>query len=340
MLSTKRVEAARCRMLDFFKADPKYFDLIFVPNATAAIKLVAESLRDYSLRRSDESFWFGYHAAAHTSVVGARELAGSDSRCFTSDLEVYDWLGHPSIDSPRFHASRIGLFAYPAQSNMNGRRLPQDWPGELRRSPKPEHRNVYSMLDAAAYVATAPLDLSDQSKAPDFIALSFYKVFGFPDLGALIVRKEASHILRERKYFGGGTVDMVINGITDAWHAKKQTSLHETLEDGTLAFHSIIALEPAVDVHRMLYGDMRNVSDHTGNLCKGLYDQMSLLQHYNGVSVCRVYKDPMSQYGEGETQGPTIAFNVQNASGGWVRKSDLENLAIVNGIQLRTGGVW
>ena len=327
-------------MLDFFKADPNYFDLIFVPNATAAIKLVAESLRDYTLRRSDESFWFGYHAAAHTSLVGARELARSDSRCFTSDLEVYDWLDHTSIDSRHFDASTVGLFAYPAQSNMNGRRLPQDWPGKLRRSSNSEHRNVYSMLDAAAYVATAPLDLSDQSNAPDFIALSFYKIFGFPDLGALIVRKEASHILRERKYFGGGTVDMVINGTTDAWHAKKQTSLHEILEDGTPAFHSIMALEPALDVHRMLYGDMRNVSDHTGSLCKGMYDEMSLLQHYNGVSVCRVYKDPMSQYGKGETQGPTIAFNVQNASGGWVRKSDLENLAIVNRIQLRTGGVW
>lgn len=327
-------------MLDFFKADPNYFDLILVPNATAAIKLVAESLRDYSLHRSDEPFWFGYHAAAHTSLVGVRELAGSDSRCFTSDQEVNDWLGHPSFNSSDVDASRIGLFTYPAQSNMNGRRLPLDWPGKLRRSAIPKHGNVYSMLDAAAYVATAPLDLSDQRNAPDFIALSFYKIFGFPDLGALIVRKEVGHILRERQYFGGGTVDMVINGTINAWHAKKQTSLHEILEDGTPAFHSIIALESALSVHRTLYGDMRNVSEHTGSLCKGLYDEMSLLQHYNGVAVCRVYKDPMSQYGDGETQGPTIAFNIQNASGGWVRKSDLENLAIVNGIQLRTGGVW
>jgi len=37
-------------------------------------------------------------------------------------------------------------------------------------------------------------------------ALSYYKIFGYPSgLGALLVRKEASQILR-RRYFGGGTV--------------------------------------------------------------------------------------------------------------------------------------
>jgi molybdenum cofactor sulfurtransferase len=37
-------------------------------------------------------------------------------------------------------------------------------------------------------------------------ALSYYKIFGYPSgLGALLVRRGASQILR-RKYFGGGTV--------------------------------------------------------------------------------------------------------------------------------------
>lgn len=330
-------------MLAFFKADPKFYDLVFVSNATAAIKLVAESLRDYSTHRTGSSFSYGYHAAAHTSLVGVRELAVSGSTCFKSDQEVEEWLesvGRASRSFPCLDAnSKVGLFAYPAQSNMNGRRLPLQWSGRLRKLQRPEHRDVYSLLDAAAFVSTAPLDLSDHMDGPDFVALSFYKIFGLPDLGALIVRKDAGHVLCDRLYFGGGTVDMIINGATEAWYAKKQTSLYEILEDGTPAFHSIIALESAVDVHQALFLDMHRVSTHTENLSKILYDRMYALRHENGAALCRIYKDPKGQYGKGDTQGPTIAFNVQKANGSWIRKTDFENLAILNGIQLRTGGV-
>jgi molybdenum cofactor sulfurtransferase len=34
------------------------------------------------------------------------------------------------------------------------------------------------LVDAAAYVPTQPLDLREVS--PDFVALSFYKMFGYP----------------------------------------------------------------------------------------------------------------------------------------------------------------
>jgi molybdenum cofactor sulfurtransferase len=42
------------------------------------------------------------------------------------------------------------------------------------------------MLDAAAYAPTQPLDLTEFPA--DFVAVSFYKLFGFPTgLGALLV---------------------------------------------------------------------------------------------------------------------------------------------------------
>src|SRR5204862_4005701 len=100
--------------------------------------------------------------------------------------------------------------------------------------------------DAAAYATTAQLDLSNARIAPDFTALSLYKIFGFPDLGALIVRKDSGHILEQRRYFGGGTVDMVIC-IRDKWHSKKVERLHEKMEDGRLPSHHIIAIDSALD---------------------------------------------------------------------------------------------
>ncbi|KAL9578345.1 MAG: hypothetical protein Q9212_005777 [Teloschistes hypoglaucus] len=325
-------------MLRFFHADPDHFDLVFVANATAAIKLVAEGL---SARASDNDFWYGYHADAHTSLVGLRKLASAGSRCFTADIQVDEWLDHgaeiPSRENSGGHSSSVGVFAYPAQSNLNGRRLPLCWPGRLRRSAS--KANVYSLLDAAAYVSSAQLDLSDYANAPDFVALSFYEIFGFPDLGALIVRKEAGHILLKRSYFGGGTVDMVINGTASEWHATKQSALHEALEDGTPAFHSIAALDHALNVHTKIYGSMSNVSQHAGRLTYALYSRMASLTHGNGVPVCEIYKGDGADYRIPRTQGPTIAFNIRDSHDKWIGKSDFERLAIINGIQLRTGGV-
>ncbi|KAL8664276.1 MAG: hypothetical protein Q9202_003226 [Teloschistes flavicans] len=324
-------------MLRFFRADPERFDLVFVANATAAIKLVAEGLGG---RGPDRGFWYGYHADAHTSLVGPRMLASSGSRCFTADIEVDEWLDHGAdIPQSDCHLSSVGCFAYPAQSNLNGRRLPLHWPGRLRRSAFKANKELYSLLDAAAYVSTAQMDLSDHDNAPDFVALSFYKIFGFPDLGALIVRKEAAHVLLRRSYFGGGTVDMVINSTASEWHATKQSALHEALEDGTPAFHSIAALNHALDVHKKLYGSMSNVSQHAGHLTSSLYSRMSSLTHGNGVPVCEIYKGDSADYEVPSTQGPTIAFNIRNQRNKWIRKSDFERLAIINGIQLRTGGV-
>ena len=347
MLSTDVIESTRLQALTFFRADPEHFDLIFVANATAAIKLVMYCLSNHSRRAKS---WYSYHADCHTSLVGVREIAGGSSRCFTSDKEVDEWIH--SRHSGKFQdgtlqdhpaGEGVNLFAYPAQSNMNGRRLPLTWPGGIRSS-NTRSSQTFTLLDAAAYVASAQLDLGDPENAPDFTALSFYKIFGFPDLGALIVRKASGHVLGERRYFGGGTVDMVINGINDgtnadAWHAKKSAPLHEMLEDGTPAFHSILALNLALKAHRRLFGSMENVSKHTCNLTTVLYEKMSNVSHANGLPACKIYEGYPSRYGNSRDQGPTIAFNVRNSGGEWIGKSDFERLAILNNIQLRTGGV-
>jgi molybdenum cofactor sulfurtransferase len=41
---------------------------------------------------------------------------------------------------------------------------------------------LYSLLDAASFLTTTPLDYSDATNAPDF---TVYKIFRYPDLGAV-----------------------------------------------------------------------------------------------------------------------------------------------------------
>jgi molybdenum cofactor sulfurtransferase len=323
-LTTRRIEDVRLRLLEMFNADPQDFDVVFVANATAGIKLVMDAFRD-----QEDGFWYGYHRDAHTSLIGVREVA-SEHQCFTSDADVNDWI-------QRTDKERRGtrLFAYPAQSNMNGRRLPLDWSRRIRTN---KHEGMYILLDAAALVSTSPLDLGNPDEAPDFTVLSLYKIFGFPDLGALIVKRASASIFDQRRYFGGGTVEMVVC-LKEQWHAKKADSIHERLEDGTLPIHSIMALDAAMTVHRELYSSLEQISQHTTFLAKQLYEGLSSLKHGNGEEVCHVYRDSASAYGDSSTQGPIVAFNIRNECGGWVSNAEVEKLAAVRNFQLRTGGL-
>ncbi|KAK1092052.1 hypothetical protein LTR48_005098 [Friedmanniomyces endolithicus] len=269
--STLEIDGVRMQLLHLFKADPEYFDLVFTSNATAAIKLVMEAFRE-----QEGGFWYGYHVDSHTSVVGVRECA-EQHRCFESDEEVEVWLDTESEEA----ANGTFLLAYPAQSNMNGRRLPLEW---CKRVRGPRQRRAYILLDAAAYASTSPLDLSDVSATADFTALSLTKIFGFPDLGALIVRKNTAHLFEKRKYFGGGTVDMVVCA-KEQWHAKKSGPLHELLEDGTLPIHSIVASRSALQTHRELFGTLDQVSRHTAALAKQLYTGLVSLRHANDTHI-------------------------------------------------------
>ena len=330
--STCLADDVRLKVLHFFNASPDFFDVIFVANATAGIKLVIEALREH-----EGGFWYGYHKDAHTSLVGARESAAAGHHCFESDSAVEAWLRGKDSSSGR-DSKTTTLFAYPAQSNMNGRRLPLSWCSRLRSSKNFEGRRIYTLLDAAALVSSSPMNLRDAASAPDFTVLSFYKIFGFPDLGALIVRKEAEPALQHRQYFGGGTVEMV-TCLKEQWHIKKATSLHEQIEDGTLPIHSILALSSAINIHRKLFTSMRHISSHTSFLAKQLYDRLSALRHHNGSSVCLIYTDIPSSYNNSQIQGPVIAFNLRNSVGEWVSSAEVEKLAVVKSIQLRTGGL-
>lgn len=66
------VDSVREKTLRLFGADPKHFDLVFVANATAAIKLVGDSFRDLAEKTRSGSFWYGFHKDSHTSLVGVR----------------------------------------------------------------------------------------------------------------------------------------------------------------------------------------------------------------------------------------------------------------------------
>ncbi|KAF5241240.1 hypothetical protein FAUST_3922 [Fusarium austroamericanum] len=347
-LSGEMVDSIRAKTLDFLGADPEHFDLVFVANATAAIKLVADAFRDLGEKTPTKGFWYGCHSEAHTSLIGIRALAAGDYHCFDDDESVEDWISRPfSCQIQKGKPPSLGLFAYPGQSNLSGRRLPKSWPRRIRKHP--QLRNTYTLFDAAALAMTSSLSslFEDPSGAPDFTCLSLYKIFGFPDLGALVVRRASGHVLCLRRYFGGGTVAQ-LSPLRDTRVMKKVPGLgnkymswdiHEGLEDGTLPFHSILALGIAIDTHLRLYGSMDIISRHCCYLARSLHERLADLKHRNGLPVIELYADDPVRYGDPSAQGPTFAFNIMREDGSYVPWTEVERLANKAGVYIRAGGV-
>ena len=226
---TELVERARAAVLEFFRASPEEYVAIFTPNATGALRLVGEA---YPFRPGDR---FLLSFDNHNSVNGIREFArarGAETTYVPSEppeLRVDEQL------LPRYLTEVSGehhnLFAYPAQSNFSGVQHPLDWIEQA-------HAQGWDvLLDAAAYVPTNRLDLSRWH--PDFVALSFYKMFGWPTgVGALLARREALAKL-ERPWFSGGTI--VAAFVQREWYQSAPGAAH--FEDGTVNFLNLPAVE-------------------------------------------------------------------------------------------------
>ncbi|XP_014396073.1 PREDICTED: molybdenum cofactor sulfurase, partial [Myotis brandtii] len=335
-LTQDTVEQVRYRVLAHFHASPEDYSVIFTAGSTAALKLVAEAFPWVSRGPGSSGSLFCYLTDSHTSVVGMRVVA--TARNVTSipvrpeDMWSAEKRGTTASDPD---CQLPHLFCYPAQSNFSGTRYPLSWIGEVtsgRMCPvsAPAPGRWFVLLDAASYASTSPLDLSVHQA--DFVSLSFYKIFGFPTgLGALLVHNRMAPLLR-KTYFGGGTAAAYLAG--EDFYIPRP-SVAERFEDGTIPFLDVIALKHGFDALERLTGGMENVQQHTFTLARYTYAALCSLRYPNGAPVVRIYSD--SEFRSPEVQGPVINFNVLDASGNVVGYSQVEKMASLFNIQVRTG---
>ena len=313
---TELVERAREAVLEFFGASPDEYVAIFTPNATGALRLVGEA---YPFRSGDR---FLLTFDNHNSVNGIREFArarGAETTYLPSearDLRVDEEL------LPRYLTEVGGehhnLFAYPAQSNFSGVQHPLGWIEQA-------HAHGWDvLLDAAAYVPTNRLDLSRWH--PDFVALSFYKMFGWPTgVGALLARREALARL-ERPWFSGGTI--VAAFVQREWYQTAPGAAH--FEDGTVNFLNL----PAVEIGLRLLERVGIDTIHARVQALGswLLDALDSLQHSNGAPAATIYGP-----GKFERRGATLAFNFLHPDGHVVDERYVDRVARRHNVSLRTG---
>ena len=314
--STELVERARAHVLRYFGAAPDEYEAIFTPNATGALRLVGEAYPFHSGDRFLLTF------DNHNSVNGIREFArarGADTTYVPSvaqDLRVDEEL------LPRYLTDTAGehhnLFAYPAQSNFSGVQHPLEWI-ELA------HRHGWDvLLDAAAFVPTNRLDLGRWH--PDFVALSFYKMFGWPTgVGCLLARREALAKL-ERPWFSGGTI--VAAFVQREYYQSAPGAAR--FEDGTVNYLNLPAIEIGLRFLERIGID--TVHTHTGALGSLLVDGLLSLRHANGSPVAMIY-GPRSE----RRRGATVAFNFLLTDGRVVDERYVDRVASARRISLRTG---
>jgi selenocysteine lyase/cysteine desulfurase len=256
----------------------------------------------------------------HNSINGIREYArraGAAVHYLPLDAELR--LDHPERHLASWPRSERGLFAFPAQSNFSGVKHPLS----LVRRAKSLGYTV--LIDGAAFVPTSPLSL--RSVPADFVALSFYKVFGFPTgVGALVARRTSLAKLK-RPWFAGGTLEYA--SVQNDRHLLRPPA-DGAFEDGTPAFLSIAALEEGFKLLDEVC--MRRLNTHVMRLTGYLLDGLRALRHANGRPLVEIY-GPKSV----EDRGPTIAFNVLDQSGRAIPFSDVEARARDEGVSIRGG---
>jgi selenocysteine lyase/cysteine desulfurase len=314
--TTTLVEQTRRHVLSYFNAPAGAYTVVFTQNATAALKLVGES---YPFGPDGR---YALLFDNHNSVNGIREFA-----CAKGASVEYVPLTMPDlrIDRTRLddvldRAGRTGanLFAFPAQSNFSGVKHPLEIVEQARR------KGWHVLLDAAAFVPANRLDLSGVQ--PDFVAISFYKMFGYPTgVGCLLVRNATIDTLR-RPWFAGGTV----NFATVQGRRHILSPREAGFEDGTLNYLSI----PAVDIglrHLERVG-IDVIATRVRCLTAWMLDELLALRHANGRHMMRIYGPATT-----EMRGGSLTMNFYDPDGHLLDYRRIEELATLRRISLRTG---
>lgn len=327
-LSAALTARARTAVLSFLNAPPGS-TVVFTANASAALKLVGEAF-PFTPQAP-----FILPEDAHNSVHGIREFAkakgapvvylSSPPRGGVRVREAF-----ALIDKHAPPAGTPALFAYTGQSNITNSKPP------LTVLAHASARGFTTLLDAAALAPTTPIDLTHTPV--DAVAISFYKMFGFPTgIGALVLAPGIGAWLREKRpWFAGGTVDVVQVPGTVVGRA---AAIDEAFEDGTLNY----TLLPAVTTGLRLLGAYlpalpARIAALT-SYCAHLLQEIRLPQ--SGLPAVRVLsRIPGAPPEQGEaTQGTggIVSCLMLGEKGEPIPLSRVAAHAAANGIALRTG---
>eukprot|EP00961_Rhodomonas_salina_P302129 3940734-Rhodomonas_salina.1 len=327
-------EAARQAVLNFCNADPSVYTVIWTANASAALKVVGSS---YPFSKKGA---FVYAPDCHNSVLGISEFAKSKGAAVKGfkfgknwtisydyeDLEdVMDSLTkRPMGCMPSLFSGKKSnkLLAVPAQSNVSGLKHC------TKRIVDAAHQRGWDvLLDMAALAPTSGVNLSIVQ--PEFVCVSFYKIFGYPTgIGCLVAKKSALARL-QRPWFAGGTIRAVLSQPEFLHHQSYDPSMHQCWEDGTINFQQTSAVRMGLEwIQRV---GVNNIRVHTSSLIQWIAAELKELRWDNGAPFCFI---PEAESGD---QGSSVSMLVLSRNGKIVPHKVMEAKTAAANFAVRTG---
>ena len=280
LAATQLDTEARRSVLEFFHAPHDNYEVIWTANASAALRVVGESYPFASSSSHDDDYAaaFLYAPDCHNSVNGifqyaTRHQARTGGFRFRHDHSLnYDWssfvqqiaaMDHHRKGSSNHNSNNSNnenkLLALPGESNASG------LTHNVRRYVDYAHTHGWDVLvDAAAMAPTNPIDLQALG-LPEFVTVSFYKIFGYPTgIGCLLAKRSALRKLH-KPWFSGGTVRYVGLSSHTIVPLEYEPGHHEQYEDGTINFQATGAVTAGLRYMREEVG-MEDLERHVGFL--------------------------------------------------------------------------
>lgn len=280
--------------LRHFGLDPSDYDVVFTAGSTASIKLVGEVFP-----WSPHSI-YAYCENAHTSLLGLRSfaprfqplaaqpfyrLSDDDDRAEEAKVKQILSAFQRDLESVPNSSSSVpfSLLGLSGECNFSGAGLDflfaRDALQQLERTTG--HRWLW-LVDGARLISRPSLPCE-----PDLIALSFYKLLGYPTgLGALIIKKTVMPLMK-KQYFGGGTV--LAGDARTSFLVPVPATSSTHFEDGTPNYQAIAALDPVFTFWKELGG-----SDRVGRFVERLrvravQAMKRMIHRDSGLPLCVLY---------------------------------------------------
>ncbi|KAH0788671.1 molybdenum cofactor sulfurase [Histomonas meleagridis] len=295
------VEEIRQEILDFVGASKNKFSVIFVASATQALKTIGENFPWKPCSK------YAYTKYNHNSVLGIRKYAIRSNSSFIP-------LAWPpnitELKSIKTEPNCPNLFAFPFEDNFAGTKPSPNFIHEVTTN-KDILNNWYILGDVAAYLPTNPLNLSETFL--DASVLSFYKILGYPNTGALIISNRLKKHLHKTTF-----------------------SLHSSLsilEDDEVPIMLNMAVLSGLRYLKEI--GMKEVQKHVSRLTNKLYKGLNSFIHSNGQKAIEIYGN--HQIGDDSFQGGIVSFNVKRTDGGYHGYSKIVSEASKAGFHLRGG---
>ena len=180
------------------------------------------------------------------------------------------------------------------------------------------------LVDAAAFAPTNRLDLARWQ--PDFVPLSFYKMFGYPTgMGCLLARKAALEKL-VRPWYAGGTI--TISSVQGDGHYLVPGEAG--FEDGTVNYLNIPAVE--IGLRHLASIGLDVIHERVMCLTGWLIENLRAMRHATGQPLVKIHGPA-----DLSMRGGTVTVTFFDRDGHAIDDGRIEQLANWERISLRTG---